>query len=117
MYVPPGVALQEFLGGNPQALFQAQDIIGGKNEGGFTAARGKAGDARVAAETKAALGGELHGAHYLQIQVNHTKLLHFVTFFLLYQKLRKFPGVNHLNTRKKVGKREFLSYLEGEDGR
>jgi len=75
MDVPPGVALQKFRGGDPQALLQAQNVVGGKNQGSFAAAGSETGDPGVAAEPKAALRSEFHRAHYLEVQINHKQLL------------------------------------------
>src|SRR5208337_2639911 len=52
-----GILPEELAGGDLQAGFQAQDIIGSGDNGGGAATLGEAGLPRVAAESEAALRG------------------------------------------------------------
>jgi hypothetical protein len=50
-----GVLVEKLPGGDFEAIFQAQDIVRGKDNGGFAATLSKAGDSRMAAKPEAAL--------------------------------------------------------------
>jgi hypothetical protein len=82
----PGILLQKFRRLHPKASFQTQDIIRGKDDGGFAAALGKARHARVTLEFETALGGQLPGFHHPHIHIYHVPLLRF---FFAYEYLIK----------------------------
>ena len=73
----PGILAQKIRRLHIEAVFQAQDVIRGEDDGGLAAALGEARYSRVTPELKAALRSQLPGLHHLHIQIYHIQLLRF----------------------------------------
>jgi len=73
----PGIFGQEVRRLHIETAFQAQDVIGGEDDGGLAAALGEAWYPRVTPELEAALRSQLPGLHHLHVQIYHVQLLRF----------------------------------------
>jgi hypothetical protein len=95
----PGIFGQEVRGLQIEAVFQAQDIIGGKDDGGLATALGEAGHPGMTPELKAALRGQFPRLHHPHVQIYHVQLLN--GFSLLMNILSKFDPNKNLIMRLK----------------
>jgi hypothetical protein len=68
----------------------------------------------VAAEPKAAFGGEFHRAHSLEVQINHWKTPCIETFVIFYQKFSKFPGDKKTPCGRKFLSKEIFPLVWGQ---